>query len=92
MARQAAGILAYHGYPRTTGDIEIWIHRSLENACRVVEALRNLGFDVPELTPGLFLETKRIVRMGLPQLLAEILTSASGVDLEHAMPSESRMN
>jgi hypothetical protein len=32
--------VAYHGYPRTTGDLDIWIERTDDNAVRVVEALR----------------------------------------------------
>jgi predicted nucleotidyltransferase len=72
--------VAYHGYPRTTGDIDIWIDRSGENARRTVEALREFGFDVPTLQPELLMKPDRIVRMGYPPLRVEILTSASGVE------------
>lgn len=75
--------VAYHGYPRTTGDIDIWIERSAENARRVLDALRDFGFNVPELKAELFLEPKHVIRMGLPPLRVEILTSASGVEFEH---------
>jgi hypothetical protein len=71
--------VAYHGYPRTTGDLDVWIERTDDNAVRVVEALRAFGFDVAALRPELFLEEDRIVRMGHPPLRVEILTSASGV-------------
>ncbi len=71
--------VAYHGYPRTTGDIDIWIERSEENAQRVAEALRAFGFDVPALKPALFTKADQIVRMGHPPLRVEMLTSASGV-------------
>ena len=42
--------VAYHGLPRTTGDIDIWIERSPENAARVAKCLRDFGFNVPELS------------------------------------------
>ncbi len=71
--------VAYHGYPRTTGDLDLWIEQTEENADRVVGALRAFGFDVPELEAALFLDEDRIVRMGHPPLRVEILTSASGV-------------
>ena len=74
--------VAYHGHPRTTGDIDIWIERSAENASWVVDALRDFGFNVPELKAELFLEPKRVIRMGHPPLRVEILTSASGVEFE----------
>ena len=72
--------VAYHGYPRTTADIDLWIERSKENAARVCTALRDFGFAVPDLRPALFLKIDRIVRMGYPPLRVEILTSVSGVE------------
>ncbi len=72
--------VTYHGYPRTTGDLGLWIEQSEENADRVVGALRAFGFDVPELEAALFLDEDRIVRMGHPPLRVEIFPSASGVD------------
>lgn len=72
--------VAYHGYPRTTGDLDIWIERSEENAQRVYRALRAFGFDVPTLQPELFERKDQIIRMGYPPLRVEILTSASGVE------------
>lgn len=72
--------VAYHGYPRTTGDIDIWVEQSGENATNLVRALKEFGFDVPALEPQLFLADDRIVRMGHPPLRVEIITSASGVD------------
>lgn len=73
--------VAYHGHPRTTGDIDVWIERSPENAERVATCLRDFGFNVPELSAELFLEPKRIVRMGEPPLRVEILTSASDISI-----------
>lgn len=74
--------VSYHGYARTTGDIDVWVRQSPENAVRVVEALRAFGFATPDLTPDLFLVADRIVRMGLPPYRIEILTSIDGVDFE----------
>lgn len=71
--------VAYHGYPRTTGDLDIWIDRSAETARGVVQALRTFGFDAPVLQPGLFLQPDQVIRMGHPPLRIEILTSISGV-------------
>ena len=72
--------VAYHGYPRATGDIDIWIERSNENAQRIVTALREFGFDIPALQPELFTQQDQIVRMGHPPLRVAILMSASGVE------------
>ncbi|MEM1096711.1 MAG: hypothetical protein AAGJ10_19095 [Bacteroidota bacterium] len=71
--------VAYHGYPRTTGDIDIWIERSRDNAQRVHRALRDFGFNVPALRAELFERLDQVIRMGYPPLRVEILTSIDGV-------------
>ena len=71
--------VGYHGYPRATHDIDIWIAIQHNNAARVVAALREFGFDMPDLSPDLFLQDESIVRMGVPPLRIEITTKISGV-------------
>ncbi|MEI6396004.1 MAG: hypothetical protein WCT12_33470 [Verrucomicrobiota bacterium] len=39
----------YHGYVRTTGDLDIWVGLSIENAAKVESAIRSLGFNPPGL-------------------------------------------
>ena len=71
--------VAYHGYPRPTGDMGVWIAIAPENAERVVKALQQFGFDSPGLVPDLFLKPNQIIRMGVPPFRIEICTSISGV-------------
>ena len=71
--------VGYHGYPRATGDLDIWIAMDPDNAQRMVDTLREFGFDTPELSPGLFLQDESMVRMGNVPLRIEILTRISGV-------------
>ncbi len=72
--------VALYGYPRATGDMDIWIAISKDNARKTVEALREFGFDMPELKEELFLEKKKNIRMGNPPLRVEFLTSIDGVE------------
>lgn len=72
--------VALYGYPRATGDIDIWIAISKDNAQKTVEALKEFGFDVPELKEELFLEKGKNIRMGAPPICIEILTSIDGVE------------
>ena len=74
--------MAFHGYPRATVDLDIWVAIAPQNAERVVLALRAFGFDVPELNESLFLEPDKVVRMGVPPMRLELLTSISGVAFE----------
>jgi predicted nucleotidyltransferase len=72
--------VGYYGYPRATNDIDVWIAIAPNNAERVVAALREFGFDTPDLSVGLFLAPNKIVRMGMPPMRIEISTGISGVD------------
>jgi len=71
--------VGYHGYPRSTGDMDLWVDSTEENAERLVQALKEFGFDVPKLNSDLFVAPDRVVRMGHPPLRIEILTSVTGV-------------
>lgn len=72
--------VAYHGYPRATADMNVWIAIGPENAEKMVRALNEFGFSDPEISPALFLQEGQIIRMGVPPLRIEIATSISGVD------------
>ena len=56
--------VGYHGYPRSTNDLDIWIASTLEIATRILAALKEFGFGTPELTTELLLRPNSIVRMG----------------------------
>ncbi|MBA3763233.1 MAG: hypothetical protein H0X04_07805 [Chthoniobacterales bacterium] len=72
--------VGHYGYPRATGDLDIWVAIHEENGVRLVKTLREFGFDVPALRPELFQELGHVVRMGIPPVRLEILTSIDGVD------------
>ena len=74
--------VSHHGYPRLTNDLDIWIAISPANAERVVRVLSDFGYDVPELSAALFLQTDQIIRMGLEPLRIEVMTTISGVQFE----------
>ncbi|MBL8810769.1 MAG: hypothetical protein JNM43_11375 [Planctomycetaceae bacterium] len=75
--------VGFHGYPRSTSDIDIWVSKSPENAIRVVDAIREFGFDTPNLTPELFLQQRKIVRMGHPPVRIEVMNEIDGVTFEN---------
>ena len=79
--------VGYHGYPRATEDMDIWVAIHPENAQNIVSALRAFGFDAPDLQPELFLQKSKIIRMGLPPMRLEITTSVSGVEFDQCYRS-----
>lgn len=72
--------VAFHGYIRTTNDIDVWVAIESDNANRLVAALEEFGFGTPELEPKLFLDIDRIVRMGIEPMRIEVTTTIDGVD------------
>ena len=68
----------YHGYARATADMDIWVGIDPGNAEKAAAVLREFGFS--QATPALFAEPGKVVRMGVPPIRIEVLTSASGVD------------
>ncbi len=74
--------VGYYGYPRATADMDIWIAVHPRNAQKMVEVMREFGFAVKELSEELFLQANNVVRLGMPPLRIEVLTTISGVDFE----------
>ena len=72
--------VSYHGYPRATAGMDIWVAVHPANADRIVAALKEFGFDLPDLSPELFLREWQIIRLGVPPIRIEIATTISGVD------------
>jgi hypothetical protein len=71
-----------HGYVRATNDLDVWVGVSPRNAIGIDAALREFGFSGPSVSPELFLTLDNVVRMGVPPMRLEILTSISGVQFD----------
>ena len=59
--------LAFHGAPRFTGDLDILVRPTLDNAARLLTALEAFGFPVQELTPDTIVDRRRMLEMGVPR-------------------------
>ena len=55
--------VAFHGHPRATADIDIWIPMREETAQQLVTVLKAFGFDVPQLSTELFLRPDQVIRL-----------------------------
>jgi predicted nucleotidyltransferase len=74
--------VGHYGYVRYTGDLDIFVALSKENAEKLVRAFRDFGFNMAEVKPELFLNKGRIVRIGNEPMRLEILNEIDGVDFE----------
>src|ERR1700733_2437906 len=79
-----AHALSFHGRPRYTGDLDIWIKPSHDNAGKMVEVLMDFGFGSLGLTESDFLKENYVTQLGYPPLRIDILNSISGVEFDEA--------
>jgi hypothetical protein len=76
--------LAFHGAPRFTGDIDIFVKPDHQNAKQIIKALVEFGFSSPDLTIDDFKYPDKVIQLGLPPVRIDIITSISGVSWEEA--------
>src|SRR5438552_2463289 len=79
-----AHALAAHGVPRATGDLDIWVKGSSDNAQRVLSALEKFGAPLIDLTMSDLTTPGIEYQIGVPPSRIDILTSISGVTFEQA--------
>ena len=76
--------LAFHGAPRFTGDIDLYVRPVRENAERILGALDEFGFGSLDLSEDDFANSGKVVQLGVPPVRIDIITSVSGVSWEKA--------
>jgi hypothetical protein len=76
--------LAVHGRPRATGDLDIWIDATPQNAPRVMQALAAFGAPLGEITEADFARPGVVYQMGVPPGRIDILTELTGLTFEQA--------
>lgn len=86
-----AHAVAAHGQPRATGDLDIWVRASRANAQRVLEALREFGAPLDDLTIEDLSGDDTVFQIGLPPSRIYILTSVSGVEFDRAWTNKIRL-
>ena len=71
--------LAFHGAPRYTGDLDIFVNANKDNAHRILKALDAFGFGSVGLSIQDFIEPNKVIQLGYPPVRIDIVTSISGV-------------
>ena len=78
--------LAAHGAPRTTGDIDLWINPTLDNARRILRALSQF-VAVLDLGVEDFVKPDHVVQLGVPPVRVDVITAIDGVVWDEAWPN-----
>ncbi|MEJ2422468.1 MAG: nucleotidyl transferase AbiEii/AbiGii toxin family protein, partial [Acidobacteriota bacterium] len=84
--------LAFHGAPRYTGDMDLFVHRSSKNAASIMAALNEFGFGGVGLTTDDFLKENTVIQLGVPPVRIDLVTSLTGVSWEDAYLSRESAN
>ncbi len=78
--------LALHGRPRATGDLDIWVDATPENARRVMIALAAFGAPLEDVSETDFASPGVVVQLGVAPGRIDILTQLTGLSFGEAWP------
>lgn len=81
-----AHALAAHGAPRATGDLDIWVRPTRENAARVLAALGRFGAPLHDLSADDLTQPDTVFQIGLPPSRIDILSGLTGLTFDGAWP------
>lgn len=84
--------LGLHGRPRATGDLDVWVDATPENAASVLRALAEFGAPLHDLTADDLSREGITYQIGLPPLRIDILTTLTGITFSEAWPHRVRGN
>jgi len=73
-----------YGYPRATGDFDIWVEASLENSEKIYQSLSDFGVPLSELTKTTFREERVVFQIGVAPRRIDIITKIDGIDFKKA--------
>ena len=80
--------LAAYGYPRATGDFDIWVEASEENSEKVFTSLKSFGAPTSQLTEKSFTQNGIIFQIGVAPCRIDLITHIDGVDFVDAYKSK----
>jgi hypothetical protein len=80
--------VAFHGHPRYTKDIDVWIEATPENAAKLIQSLHDFGFASLGLQTEDFLQPDHTIQLGVPPNRIDLLTSALALEFESCFSSK----
>jgi hypothetical protein len=82
--------LAVHGRPRGTGDLDVWVEATPDNAARVVRALVSFGAPLADVSEADFARPGITYQIGVPPGRIDVLTDLTGLTFGEAWPDRTR--
>lgn len=86
--------LAFHGHPRATKDIDIFVRANVSNAQKLYRALANFGAPLNqfEVTENDFAYCDNVLQIGIPPRRIDIINSVSGITFDEAVEESEKFN
>ena len=81
-----------HGHPRYTGDLDIWLNISDENAQRILAAVNEFGFSSYKLSIKDFMKEGSVIQLGYPPLRIDLLNQIDGVAFSDCIKNKKEVN
>lgn len=79
--------MAAHGYPRSTGDMDLWVRADPDTGPKTFNALTRFGAPLHDLTAANLSTPGLVFQIGVPPIRIDILTMVSGLDFQTAWAS-----
>ncbi|GIW40917.1 MAG: hypothetical protein KatS3mg076_1494 [Candidatus Binatia bacterium] len=79
--------VSIHSEPRATGDLDLWVEPTRENARKVLLALREFGVPLHDISEEDLTRDDLVFQIGLPPRRVDLLTGITGVAFEEAWPN-----
>jgi hypothetical protein len=80
--------LGIHGYPRYTGDLDIWINPTHENAVKMLDVMNEFGMSSLNLSAGDFAYSGNVIQIGYPPFRIDVITKPDGVDFDECFKNK----
>jgi hypothetical protein len=77
-----AHALAFHGAPRFTGDLDIFVRPTEDNGQRLLVAIADFGFPTAPVTPVDIIIGKKVIEMGVPPVQIHVMSAIDGVSFD----------
>ncbi|MDQ6757579.1 MAG: nucleotidyltransferase [Bacteroidota bacterium] len=68
-----------HGHPRYTGDLDIWLNPTIQNAELILKSVNEFGFSSFKLSIEDFTKPGNVIQLGNPPLRIDLITEIDGV-------------
>lgn len=79
--------VSWHGFPRYSGDIDLFVRPTRDNAARLMLALQQFGFSALGISLDDLSTENRVIQLGVEPNRIDLMTSISGITFEEAWNS-----